>query len=117
MHWVKFVGGGVGHNDDAAFTHEWFIAIQIEVITKTSTHDQDGVHDGVDVVRANERDSHCENVGLTLHLYKLLAVHIGRSHFVNCLYFASLNTCHLVWCFNGLEYVSAHASRGATERC
>ena len=117
MHRVELVSGGVGHDDDTTFTHEWFVAIQVEEVAKACAHHQDGVHDGVHVVWANKRNTHGENVGLTLHLNKLLAIHVCCGHLMNCFHFTGLNARHLVRSLNGLENIAAHASRGAVQCC
>ena len=92
----------MGHDHDAALTHERLAAVHVEHVTEPHAHHEDRVHDPLGVVRADERNTHREDVGLTLDLDDVLGVDVLERDLVDRLGESGL---HARGCVRGLDRV------------
>jgi hypothetical protein len=96
VHRVEVGLGRVEHDHHPALTHERLAAVQVEQVPEPHAHHEDRVHDRVDVVRADVRDAHRQDVALPLDLDEVLAVDVVRRLPMHGLDLAGLHARHLV---------------------
>ena len=115
VHRVEVAVGGVGHDDDAALSHQWLVAIHVEQVAQAHAHDQHRVHDAVGVVWAHIRNAQGQDVGLPLDVDQLLAMDVFQCDLVHGLGLAGLHTGHLVRTFHVVEDLAGQAQGGAVQ--
>ena len=101
----------MGKDGHAALAHQRLPPVQVEQVAQAHAHDQDRVHDGVDVVGTQVGESEDDDIGLAFDVDQLLAVDHGRGGGVHGLDLAGVHARHGVRSLDGLEDRPAQPGR------
>ena len=110
---MELVGDGVEHDHHAAGTNQRLTLVHVEEVAEPLAHDEDRVHDRVDVVRADVRQSRDQHVGLTVDLDQLLTVHVRERLLVHGAGLARVHAGDAVRRVHLPEHLALHVRRRA----
>src|ERR1700744_2143447 len=100
---MKGPRGRVGKNRHPTLAHEGFAAVQVEEISETHAHDEDWIHDRVDVVGTQVGQPEDAYVCLPLDVHQLLAIDDCCGGRVHGFALPSVDAGHGVRRLDGLE--------------